>query len=267
MLMAFRPGARLLAACAFAAATGYVDLGDTYDPEGGAFKIGNAAVFLPVFVLGQLFPLEFVLERLPWRWGYFAVGSVLLAMLCFAEGSKAGQKFMLGIPNNGGWSDVQFSSAAGAGLYWTREILFYNIYAIVKMLLFLVLVCPRSAGIMSELGQYSIYPYLLHLQFVPLATWLLSLCGLTLTSSALLELATSFVICTLLATWPVRSVFWVFFQPTWLEGLLADAAPAKPKLPEAKLVQIVEDTSANKPTLGQTEPTLETRDFPPGGTK
>lgn len=250
MLMPLKRSARLPVAVCFAAISGYVDLGDTYNPEDGAFKLGNAAVFFPVFVAGQLFPLEVVFENIPWRWTYFLLGVALIGALFYTEGSATGRAFMSGVPTQGGWAGKDFISVQESGLFWAREILFFNTLSIVKTLIFIVLCCPRVSSFMSDLGQHSLYPYLLHLQFIEPIARLLSLAGIELTSSSLIELAVSIPLCTLLATNPVRKVFGVFIQPMWLEYLLGDASAQKQSTPAPTVTQSVPTMHLKPPTSG-----------------
>jgi len=223
VLAVLRPSARLIVALAFSALGGYAKLGQTwvYFSREGAFKMNMAVACFPIFVVGQLFPLERVLRRLPQTKSTAALGWLLLAVLFCAQESLQGRAFMAEMPSFG-WAYLpkQFCGTLEVSLYWVRG-LFKNMLELTKGLAFLLLCCPRSKGLISALGRHSIYPYLLH----PVA-----LQGWTVVAEAvspvlplqcqLLLLPVALTV--LLASWPVRLVFRVFLEPSWLERLLAD---------------------------------------------
>jgi len=225
MLMPLKPSLRIIVAVAFSAAAGYNSLGDTDNPSAGAFKLNNACAFFPVFVAGQLFPLDTAMSNVPYDAKSIAFGTTLLIVFWIIETSHTGQAFMNDIPIQGGWSSQLFQSAADAGLFWTRQ-LFFNIYAITKTCVFMLLCCPRGANFASDFGRHSIYPYLLHVPCVPLLARCLDLVGISLLGSHMTEYLAGFVLTTLLATWPVRAVFWVFLEPSWLQDWILIEDPA-----------------------------------------
>uniref|UniRef100_A0A7S4Q5Z8 Uncharacterized protein n=1 Tax=Alexandrium monilatum TaxID=311494 RepID=A0A7S4Q5Z8_9DINO len=217
-LSALCPWARLIVALAISALAGYAKLGQTwvYYAKEGAFKMNMALACLPLFVVGQLLPLRWLLDRMPMTWVTMAVGAGLLSATYAMHKSPEGLEFMDDIPSFG-WAHlpVQYCEPReAAALYWIRG-LFKNALELTKGLIFLLLCCPRSNSILTTFGRHSIYPYLLH---PVVLDWLGPVVKATPPACQLLVLP--LVITAVLASWPVRVLFGPFLEPVWLERLL-----------------------------------------------
>jgi len=227
MLMPLMPAARMGVAITLSLIAGYPE-------ETIITSIGHHILaYLPVFVLGQLFPLEEVLGRV--RSGPVAacLGSSLLLGFFLLEGGEAGRPFMAQIPMYD-WNSMPSCGAASDALFWVRGS-FRTMLEMTKGLIFLIFVCPRGNSFITPYGQTSLYPYLLQGlmgQEVQLVQFVLFYFGKPPQLIGLIEvLANSFFINVVLGTWPCRKVFGILLEPTWLQDLLATPDdPAKEPL-------------------------------------
>jgi len=100
-------------------------------------------------------------------------------------------------------------------------------------------VCPREWTFISDLGQQSLYSYILHYYIVipllkpavALMPWLEDTSSLSLQVKlglAAAQVLLSFVVCALMASYPVRCLFSPILEPTYLKKLWTKDGPAKP---------------------------------------
>lgn len=225
------PVAKLLVAFLISSAGGYLKLIQCSALE-------PAASFFVVYVAGQLCPVEELLRRVPSTWGSFATGMLYLLVSSFFLASPLGLAFMDdSVVPIWGWAGVAHHGGLAHGLYFLRG-LFRHVFELSRFFAFLVLgVCPRGSSVLSNLGQRSLYAYLLNgplvhdlfkMVHVPVSPYYL---GKLIQWEALVVL--SVFITLLLSAAPVREVFRHILEPVWLEQLLdaAGAGPAAGKLP------------------------------------
>lgn len=209
------PKARLSVAILMAACGGYIDL--------DAFDVGKALAFFPVFVLGQLFPLDWVMARLPhYNVATVTAGAMLIAGLFCLESSDAGFHFVHQLPNFD-WASTNFCNQVHASTYWLRGLARHSL-ELTKGLVFLFCLTPRTHSFLTEMGRYSLYPYLLHWYVVNdlrvrLFLFPASSNPIVQVLQWLLALALAVAVNMGLSSRPVRAVAWVFLEPTWLERL------------------------------------------------
>merc|ERR1711871_1580042 len=100
---------------------------------------------------------------------------------------------------------------------------------LIQGLAFLLTLCPRNETVFSELGKYTLYPFLLHFSLLLWLHKIVLLLNLPVSTSFVVHLlfAIGFGIpaCIgitwLLTTWPVRKLFGLVLEPTWLHSMLA----------------------------------------------
>merc|ERR1719163_502973 len=126
----------------------------------------NALVYLPIFIAGQLFPLKEVMARMPSLTpAMLASGVALLALVGYWEFSASGLQILGEIPFYS-WGATEgprdgYCSFGAFATFWLRGV-FRNALELSKGLVLILLCCPRQDSLMSTLGQYSLYAYLLH---------------------------------------------------------------------------------------------------------
>jgi len=229
MLCAFRPYTKL--------ALAIVAMSVSWFLPPWQMGVENALSFLPIYIAGQLFPAKRTLELVPQLSARSCFAGFVL-MLAILRLEQRFAEFVVQVPEqgNGGvyfghycpnvftlWDTVGGEEMARCFFL----AMFRNILELTKSCIFLVLCCPRSKCLCSDFGMYAIYPYMLH----QLA---LDLFGYRLLSQLSQSVATLPALpakCTLyaahfamaialnvgLATWPVRSVCWPLFEPTWID--------------------------------------------------
>lgn len=214
LLAALRPGAKLLLALCMSALGGYAELSHL-------FKLDYAVACFPIFVAGQVVgPALASWSCLLGRCTRMMSGGLLAAILS-VQMSAAGRAFVSEIPV-AGWPHLvtDFCTVDEARMFWVRGLC-RNALELTKGVLFLIC-CPRSPCFMTELGQRTLYPYLLH----PVAMYWCEKVfhGLPNTFADRHNYLKLFVMpCILaaaLASWPVRPIFRVFLEPAWLERIL-----------------------------------------------
>jgi len=192
-----------------------------------ALMFSRAIVAFPMFIVGQIFPLHAALSRLPQTRISIALGVILLGSLCAVQTCEASRWLMDGIPVHDWAADAPIETVDGVKLvawrvYWFRG-LFRNMLELVKCLVFLLLCCPRSPGFTADFGKHTLYPCLLHFSIVlSCRHWWdgaaevrsLPMVGLIWISVFAWSLALTVV----LASWPVRYAFGIFYEPRWVES-------------------------------------------------
>jgi len=197
----------------------------------------NAGVYLPLFVAGQLFPLKEVMARLPASLGpaTLAFGVAALCLIGCWEFSGSGLAFLGDIPYYS-WGPLEgppdgYCSFSAFSTFWLRG-LFRNILELTKGLVLIFLCCPRQESLLSKLGQYSLYTYLLHPwlqdfmnEALQMHSWRPHPTGhssatfqwVCFVGSLLYALSMNMV----LTSKPCRAVFGYLLEPAWLERLCA----------------------------------------------
>merc|ERR1719491_2230065 len=113
-------------------------------------------------------------------------------------------------------------------LFWVR-VLAGTSLEILKSIVFLFLVCPRGPTLFTDAGKHSLYAYLLHAFVLPwlgkaavMTPWLKDRIAMALPLKVIV-VAVDILICggacAMLASWPVRSVFGLILEPTWIRHL------------------------------------------------
>lgn len=231
ILCIFRPYTKLALAIAAMAASWFL--------PPSQMGVANGLCLLPIYIAGQLFPTKRILELVPQLTPRACFAGVVL-MLAILRVEQHYADFLHEVPEqgNGGvyfgqycpnmftlWNTVERETMAHCFVL----ALFRDILELMKSCIFLVLCCPRSKCWCSDFGMYAIYPYMLH----QLA---LDLCGYQLfyelsqnisTLPALPEqctfyaahIAIAIALNVVLAAWPTRSMFWLLFEPTWIDRL------------------------------------------------
>lgn len=212
MFMTLRTPLRMGVAIVFGTAAGYFDL--------TAFHLDRAITYFPIFIFGQIFPLQAALTHTKWNHHSIAVGACILAAVYIF--TVVFDDFLASL-DVAGWHKRQYVGLREFRLYFWRG-LFVNLFETSKGMIFLFMVVPRTENRFTKYGQQSLYAYLLHpfvlylferLPFihhnVPLVLELPFWCFL---------LAFSFGIAIGMSSEPVRAVFKVFLEPAWLEEIL-----------------------------------------------
>lgn len=226
LLLPFHGGIRFALAMVFSyAGNHYVQ---THLPLGLGPGWNRIASLFPVFVAGQMLPVAWLSELPPVGCTSVILGILLVALCFYVQSSQIFTGFFSQIPLYG-----EMTIIPGCGkwdlLLWT-PCLFRNVFELSKGLVILLCFCPRSRCIMSEWGENSIYPFLLH-RMVIFHRWQYMLPPATFCQQSFLGLGllTYSAFCTaLLATRPVRMVFGILLEPLWLEGLLGLRKKAAP---------------------------------------
>lgn len=234
MLLPFKASVRIIAAFVMAAMASYIST--------HVLAFSKSLNMFPIFVAGQLFPWDKALSALQWRpitatVGILLVVSFELAILCSetADGALLDpmKKFL---PH----PDVE-------KIAWPVEMPFFwlsgfarTLLEILKAIVFSVVVCPRTHCCVTDLGRYSLYAYLLHPPVLHLldlgfqsTPWLRHLSSAEPALQALttvMDTAICVGLCALLSSWPVRAVFGVLLEPTWIKRLYANDGEEKSKL-------------------------------------
>jgi hypothetical protein len=230
MLQDFPPLLRMIAAISTTAAGGYLN--------NGLFSWEMAISTFPIFVAGQILPVEDILAKSPRGWRTFLAGLVFMSLILLLEFSKTGFEFMSDMPAYSWGSDRPWyhwsgqqppCTTKGRWLLWLRGAVFRNALELTKCLIFLLCICPRRPCFMSTLGRYTLYPMLIHEPFMSLPlkwfanepdAWSMPYPE---KSAALLALAWlgqfafAFTLTLLLSAWPARMIFSVFIEPAWFE--------------------------------------------------
>jgi len=232
-LLSFKPAFRFAVSVLIMMMSGYI-----IDTPG---FIRNAGVYLPIFVAGQLFPMKEVLSRTPQLTpGLFACGIATLALVGCWEYSASGLAFLGEIPFYS-WGNIEgppdgYCDFTSFSTFWLRG-LFRNALELSKGLVLILFCCPRSDNVISKLGQYSLYTYLLH-------PWCQQLVNMgvkyydwrphpNMQSSlsfqwacAVMAMCYAFCMNVVLTSVPVRTLFGPVLEPAWLERLFAAESKA-----------------------------------------
>lgn len=213
--------ARLGLALACSAACGYMS----------AFKctaLEPAGVYLPIFVAGQLFPLERIVARLPQTRSRVSAGLAFLVGVSYWQVTPGGFAMLWdGIVPVWGWSGRAYGGHWAAASFWLRG-LFRHAFELSRGLALLLLLCPRGPGWMADFGRESVYPFLLNTAVIHWLAVLAHVGNLAFpmptgyTARALMWLAAltfSLLLSVMLSSSPVRRTFGCLFEPTWLERL------------------------------------------------
>jgi len=194
------------------------------------FALSWSMVMFPLYVAGQIFPLE-VMNY--WRWRNWrpatcAIGVGLLAGLLALTSEFSVKTFLNDIPGWGwseelsigyGWPDARPPCSSVEAFFFPFRGLFRNLMELTKTLIFLILCCPRSEGIMSNLGRNSIYPFLLHLLVLHMVKHWMGHAYSLILQYWMGSIAVAILMNVLLSSNPVRAVFRVFLDPAWIEQL------------------------------------------------
>jgi len=213
VLARFRTLPRILAAFLIASMACYVQTG---------FLSLQTLQWLPIFVAGQLFPFDQAVSKCPWKPALALLGVATIVTIGAARRSFE----QLRIPTTaifiGG--NVVFNPVMYP-LIWTRVVA-WNLVQILKSIVFVILICPRTRTPFTEAGRHSIYPYLLHRnvlclmgkisskmslsQYLAFNPWVVS------SAQTLVDFSMIVGLCYCLSTWPVRAFFHPLIEPSWL---------------------------------------------------
>lgn len=222
LLAPLKPVGKLIAAIAISGVGSYFDL--SFESRSLSFVNLNAAAHMfPIFVVGQQVQLENILRRLPpWRCTT-ALGIGLLSLICGIQESTTLRTWFdsMNLPAfMVQWKFCDSTDIRFFCLYWIRG-LFVHVFETTKGVIF-ILCCPRSRSIASDLGQFTVYPLMLHLHAI--RVWRLFVERFmdepVLSFAPLATFIAAFAITAFLASRPVRAALGIFIQPTWMETLL-----------------------------------------------
>jgi len=135
-------------------------------------------MYFPVFIAGQVCAMDVVVRRLPGGSLTTVVAALLLLSTFMLETLTPFGTYFNSLPdwywNNGGTSAYEtphvksYVSNAEAAFFWTRFTA-RTMWCMTKGMFFLMIV-PRSEGVWTELGERSLYPYMLHFPLVGMFT-------------------------------------------------------------------------------------------------
>jgi hypothetical protein len=200
-----------------------------------------AAVFLPAFVLGVLFPVEDLMKRVPHTWTVWATGAlvcgsfVLLTDYAFPWGPGLFHSFWK-LPTKEAreqYAADPCASEAHISLFWAQG-LFSMLVQTAFAIVFLVTLCPRASHWFTFAGgEGCLYAYLLHPVFLcgmygPFVRWLpLPILAVHASQCALQLLQLLMAICLVLslASRPCIRVWSWLFKPTWFVDSLFPESP------------------------------------------
>jgi len=220
LIASFRPCVRILAAYVLAAMVTYVATGFLSLPAIGLF---------PSFVAGQLFPYDQALAKLPWRSSTAVIGLLMLVIVSIGRTFVDAADLVL-VP-----SPIHFprsfsndiANPVDMPLFWLRGLADTSL-EIFKSIVFLFLVCPRKKTCFTDAGKYSIYSYLLHPFVLPwlgkavvLTPWLKDRTAISLPLKVIVAAVDILIcggVCAMLASRPVRFVFSLLIEPTWIRN-------------------------------------------------
>eukprot|EP00927_Polykrikos_kofoidii_P077397 TRINITY_DN74336_c0_g1_i1.p1 TRINITY_DN74336_c0_g1~~TRINITY_DN74336_c0_g1_i1.p1 ORF type:complete len:465 (+),score=31.49 TRINITY_DN74336_c0_g1_i1:90-1484(+) len=224
------PCFRVFVAILFCAAGGY--------SQSEFFSFSYSISTLPVFVFGQVFPWERAVSITRADWLQGLRGGFMLVLLCVPELVPVVRDFMEEIPQYSWYGGDQFhwkygpDSSCDLPLGWTlsvwiRGAVFRNVLEVSKVLLLLLYVLPKGRHFTARLGRFWLYPLLLHRPLLDLSfRWLEELKSRSdFVQKALgwgclamlCQVVFALALTAILSTWPVRALFWVIIEPTWLE--------------------------------------------------
>lgn len=118
-----------------------------------------------------------------------------------------------------------------------------------QSLIFILLCCPRCPGTMSALGRHSLYAYLLHIPALQWRAKLLYVPGspdpARQTFYWIAALIFSVLLAVLLCSAPIRCLFRLFLEPTWLLKLSSarnnrSSKPENAGIPQNKWSEVAE---------------------------
>lgn len=221
IILPLSSSSRLTAALAVAIAGGY-------DSGWSCFHAARAASMFPIYVLGQLFPLEEALHFAgTWSLHKALLGALLLLVFLCLEASEIGEALADVLPEYEWEGLVLWHTPLRATFFWLFSFA-RNLLELSKGFVLLLLCCPRNESVFAVMGRRSLYPYLLHGPFVWMNVWLLSPVSSSFVStslvmqalawSAALALATISVM--LLSCAQVERVFGPLLEPAWPSRLL-----------------------------------------------
>ena len=217
LIETFHPFARMLTAYMVAAMVAYVSTDFLSLPRIGYF---------PAFVAGQLFPYDKALSKLQWRPITAMIGMLMLVAIGSLRSFVPAYGLVLvdNFPTSHFMNNV--ASPADMPLFWLRFLASTSL-ELLKSIVFLFVVCPRSNTCFTDAGKYSLYPYLLHLCVLPwlgkaavLTPWLKDRTDISSPLKVIVVVIDILIcsgVCAMLASRPVRFVF-MFLEPTWLRN-------------------------------------------------
>eukprot|EP00929_Paragymnodinium_shiwhaense_P114222 TRINITY_DN82566_c0_g1_i1.p1 TRINITY_DN82566_c0_g1~~TRINITY_DN82566_c0_g1_i1.p1 ORF type:complete len:509 (-),score=38.72 TRINITY_DN82566_c0_g1_i1:239-1765(-) len=206
----------------------------------GLFSFCVACPTLPVFIAGQIFPLRKVLEQIPYTWSSCLCGLSVMIAICFLEASPTGLAFMSQIPKHYWakdqpwfwWENPETVCYTGENwIMWIRSVIFRNALELTKGLIFLCCICPRRESFLTEWGQYSIYPMMLHQYITSQQSLVFEGSHADLTApypsnrgliilAWMAVVAFCFGLTAVLSTKLVRLIFGPILEPVWAEKLV-----------------------------------------------
>eukprot|EP00928_Gymnodinium_smaydae_P011951 TRINITY_DN14371_c1_g1_i1.p1 TRINITY_DN14371_c1_g1~~TRINITY_DN14371_c1_g1_i1.p1 ORF type:complete len:502 (-),score=88.70 TRINITY_DN14371_c1_g1_i1:115-1620(-) len=271
--------ARVVLAVAASCFIGYFKLGDL-----DMLSVTHALQTWPMYVLGQVFPWDAVVARTPWSRATAFAGILALAVLFTLElldtsgtrfidvmpADQWGSNFHLREQLDFGWNEGSgprwFCSFTEMGTFVFRA-LFRHAWEFCKGLILVFAVCPRSTTFFSTWGKFSLYPHMLQLFVLRLYTSIypqmwpallkdnyFSLWGATL--SWILFWAMMVGLVGFLASWPIRPMVALFFDPCWLYDALAGLAARRVAVQPRPPATPAKGDVASKPTCDWTHDML-----------
>jgi len=219
------PASRLGLSLAVSAIAGYLPV--------KILALNRAMVMLPVFVTGQLFPMERALRQIPLGLNSVIFGSLLAVAIftlsSFSLGASSVGNIMDEIPACA-WTGEDFyeshvfkdpSIFTQTPFFWLRG-LFRNLVELTKGVIFILLFCPRSDGRLAQMGSRTLYPYLLQFLMITYVNCSSDTCASWYIAYThhfrwLHLLAGSCLITGCLTLWPITAIFGVLLEPVWLD--------------------------------------------------
>lgn len=210
------PASRLGLSLAVSAIAGYL--------PGNILALNWAMVMLPVFVAGQLFPMERALRQIPLGLNSVIAGSLLTVAIfmlsSFSLGASSDGNIMDGMPGFGWNGEVPFWNYVHP-IFWLRG-LFQNLVELTKCVTFILLFCPRSDGLLAQMGCRTLYPYLLQYLLMTYVSCSSGTCASWYMAYThhfrwLHLFLGSCLITGCLTLWPITAIFGIFLEPVWLE--------------------------------------------------
>jgi hypothetical protein len=213
------------------------------------WSLNLAIVFLPAFVVGVLFPVDDLLNRIPCTLTTQTMGLVILGgFVCFNTVGRFGNilpsEWRFGpaevwatLPDKNArqiWAATSSAYDPHISLFWAQGLFKMLCWTVLAFIL-LATLCPRNTYWFTFAGgKGALYAYLLHLPVEALAQYLQGKLNLShlLTSEIIKAVArllqVGFITCLVLALASercIRLMSWLL-KPTWLVNILMGAPPA-----------------------------------------
>jgi len=189
--------------------------------------------YFPNFVAGQLFPYDQVVSKLRWHPMSALLGVVLLFTIAYVRNEfDPDDMIFLDVLSSDKLAtvgaDVTVANPFDMPLLWLRGLANTSL-ELLKSIILVFVVCPRENCFFTSTGQHSFYPYLLQGGVLTglgkaneLTPGLKDGASIALPwklTVVIVDIMVVIMLCMLMASWPIRSIFRSILEPKWIGKL------------------------------------------------